>query len=215
LIPTAASVRNHIDELASRIAQAGARVARSSPLLPDQTEAARLYMRLLMASLSASLPKEAYENMRAQVATLAVDDLSLSCERLRGSIMSHRDWLIADGTRAQLRQRWRELFTEFDVVICPVVPTTAFRHDQSPDQWRRTIEIDGASYNYGDQLVWAGIASAPGLPSTVVPVGRSEKGLPIGVQIMGPMYEDWTSLRFAELIERNFGGFEPPPLDAV
>jgi amidase len=215
LIPTAASVRNHIDELASRIAQAGARVARSSRLLPDQTEAARLYMRLLMASLSASLPKEAYENMRAQVATLAVDDLSLSCERLRGSIMSHRDWLIADGTRAQLRQRWRELFTEFDVVICPVVPTTAFRHDQSPDQWRRTIEIDGASYNYGDQLVWAGIASAPGLPSTVVPVCRSEEGLPVGVQIMGPMYEDWTSLRFAELIERNFGGFEPPPLDAV
>jgi amidase len=153
--------------------------------------------------------------MRAQVATLAIDDLSLSSERLRGSIMSHRDWLIADSTRAQLRQRWRELFTEFDVVLCPVVPTPAFRHDQSPDQWRRTIEIDGGSYNYGDQLVWAGIASAPGLPSTVVPVGRSDEGVPIGVQIIGPMYEDWTSLRFAEAIERNFGGFEPPLLDAI
>jgi amidase len=213
LIPTAASVRSHIDEFASRIAQAGASVTRNSSLLPDQTEAARLYMRLLMSSLSASLPTEAYENMRVQAAALAVDDLSLSSERLRGAIMSHRDWLIADGTRARLRQRWRELFTEFDVVLCPVVPTPAFLHDQSPDQWRRTIEIDGGNYNYGDQLVWAGIASAPGLPSTVVPVGRSKDGLPIGVQILGPMYEDRTSLRFAELIERKFGGFEPPLLD--
>lgn len=215
LIPTATSLRNHIDEFARRIAQAGARVTRNTPLMPDQTEAARLYMRLLTSSLSSSLPLEVYENMRAQVATLAVDDLSLSSERLRGSVMSHRDWLVADSTRAQLRQRWRQLFIEFDVVLCPVVPTTAFLHDQSPDQWRRTIEIDGGNYDYGDQLVWAGIASAPGLPSTVVPIGQSEEGLPIGVQILGPMYEDWTSLRFAELIEQKFGGFVPPLLDTI
>jgi amidase len=29
------------------------------------------------------------------------------------------------------------------------------------------------------------------------------------------MYEDRTPLRFAELIEQKFGGFAPPPLDAM
>jgi amidase len=214
-IPTSSSVRTAIGQLADRIARSGAKVARQSPLLPDQTESARLYMRLLMSSLSASFPAEAYESMRAAAANLDAADLSLPAERTRGSAMSHRDWLIADGARVQLRQRWRELFAEFDVVLCPVMPTPAFPQDQSPDQWRRSIAIDGGSYNYGDQLVWAGIATAPGLPSTVLPIGRSEEGLPIGVQVLGPMYEDRTPLRFAEIIEREFGGFAPPPLDAM
>jgi amidase len=36
--------------------------------------------------------------------------------------------------------------------------------------------------------------------------------LPIGVQIIGPWLEDRTPLKLAELIEREFGGFVPPPL---
>jgi amidase len=57
------------------------------------------------------------------------------------------------------------------------------------------------------------MATLPGLPATVFPIGRSEEGLPIGVQAIGPMYGDRTPLRFAELAERDFGGFTPPPLD--
>jgi Asp-tRNA(Asn)/Glu-tRNA(Gln) amidotransferase A subunit family amidase len=57
-----------------------------------------------------------------------------------------------------------------------------------------------------------GVASAPGLPATVAPIGSSEEGLPIGLQIIGPMFEDRTTIRFVELIEREFGGFVPPPL---
>ena len=45
----------------------------------------------------------------------------------------------------------------------------------------------------------------------MAPIGRSETGLPIGVQIIGPHLEDRTTLAFAVLIEREFGGFTPPP----
>ena len=215
LIPTSSSVRTAINELADGIVLSGAKVARQSSLMPDQTESARLYMRLLMSLLSARFPAEVYLALGAAAAKLDVADLSLSAERTRGAVMSHRDWIVADDARAQLRQRWRELFAEFDVVLCPVMPTPAFPQDQSPDPWLRTIKIDGDHYNYGDQLVWSGLATAPGLPSTVLPIGRSEDGLPIGVQALGPMYEDRTPLRFAELIEREFGGFAPPPLDTM
>ncbi|HET6927118.1 MAG TPA: amidase family protein, partial [Hyphomicrobiaceae bacterium] len=62
-----------------------------------------------------------------------------------------------------------------------------------------------------DQLVWPELATTSGLPATVAPIDRAETGLPIGVQIIGPYLEDRTTLAFAELIEREFGGFTPPP----
>jgi amidase len=52
-----------------------------------------------------------------------------------------------------------------------------------------------------------------GLPATVAPIGHGESGLPIGVQIIGGYLEDRTTIAFAGLIEREFGGFVPPPLD--
>jgi amidase len=33
----------------------------------------------------------------------------------------------------------------------------------------------------------------------------------VGVQVLGPQPEDRTALAFAQLIEREFGGFVPPP----
>jgi amidase len=211
-IATAASVRGAIDGLAGRLAGAGARVERESALLPDPVEAARLYMRLLMGALGGTFPAEIYEHLRAAAAQVDPDDPSLAAERTRGAAMSHRDWLAADTLRVQHRARWQELFAEFDVVVCPAMPTPAFAHDHSPDPWSRRIAIDGESYDYADQLVWAGLATVPGLPATVAPIGQSAEGLPIGVQILGPLYEDATPIRFAELLERELGGFVAPPL---
>jgi amidase len=59
--------------------------------------------------------------------------------------------------------------------------------------------------------VWASIATVCGFPATVAPIEYSETGLPIGVQIIGGYLEDRTTIAFAELIEREFGGFVPPP----
>ena len=57
------------------------------------------------------------------------------------------------------------------------------------------------------------MATLTGLPATVAPIGRSDSGLPIGLQMIGGYLEDRTTIAFAGLIEREFGGFVPPPLD--
>jgi amidase len=211
LLPTAASVRAVLDALADRLAGAGTPVARESPLVPDLADCARLYMRLLFSFLSASWPPEAYAQTQSEAAALSAADTSLAAERTRGAVLSHREWVLADGARARLRQQWRVLFGAFDVVICPVMPTPAYLHDHSPYPRERHIVVDGDPYPYMDQLVWSGVATAAGLPSTAVPIDRSPEGLPIGVQIVGPYFEDRTPIRFAQLLEREFGGFVPPP----
>ena len=212
VLPPNKAVRAEIEKLAGNLGKAGVTVTRQSPLLPDFAATTRLYLRLLMSFLGGSSQPEAYAGAQTTAAKLSPDDTSLGAERLRGVALSHRDWLMADGARARLRAQWRELFKNFDAVICPVLPTPAFPHDHSPEQETRRIDIDGKAYVYPDQLAWAGIATLPGLPSTAIPIGRSAEGLPIGVQIVGPWLEDRTPLKLAELIEREFGGFVPPPM---
>jgi amidase len=91
-----------------------------------------------------------------------------------------------------------------------VTATPAFPHDHSLQRTRQ-LDVDGTKIPYNDQLAWAGIAILTGLPATAAPNGRSESGLPIGVQIIGGHLEDRTTIAFAGMIEREFGGFTPPP----
>ncbi|WP_244203086.1 amidase family protein, partial [Streptomyces rhizosphaericus] len=86
----------------------------------------------------------------------------------------------------------------------------AFPHDHNPDLMERRIDIDGTDCPYLDQLVWAGVATMPGLPATAIPATRSPEGLPVGVQLIGPALEDRTPLRLAELLEQKIGGFQAP-----
>jgi amidase len=212
VMPTSRVVRAAIEKLAANLAKVGVTLARKSPLLPDFAASSRLYMRMLMSFLAASFPPEVYAGAQGMAAQLAPDDISLAAERLRGITLSHRDWVIADGGRTRLRAQWRELFKSFDAVICPVMPTPAYPHDHSEPQETRRVDIDGEDHVYPDQFAWPGIATLPGLPATAIPIGLSPEGLPIGVQIVGPWLEDRTPLKLAELIEREFGGFVPPPM---
>jgi amidase len=211
VLPTNAAVRAAIDRLAANLGKADVKIERHSPLLPDFAASSRLYMRMLLSFLGATFAPETHAGAQQAAAKLAPDDISLAAERLRGIALSHRDWVLADGGRARLRAQWRELFGTFDAVICPVMPTPAYPHDHSPEQEARRINIDGKDFVYPDQLAWPGIATLPGLPATAIPIGLSTEGLPVGVQIVGPWLEDRTPLKLAELIEREFGGFVPPP----
>ncbi|WP_104479046.1 amidase [Actinokineospora auranticolor] len=209
-IPTGAAVRAGVNRVADALVDGGARVVRHSPLLPDLAEAATLYTNLLCSGSVARFPVDEYEQLRARAAALRPDDQSLDAARWRAMVFSHRDWLEANALRESHRHGWRRFFAEFDAVVCPITPTPAFPHDHDPDLLGRRIDIDGAAYPFFDQLVWAGLATMPGLPSTAIPTGPSPDGLPVGVQLIGPLFEDRTPLRLAELLEEAIGGFRAP-----
>ena len=211
LVPTASSVRAALERLTEQLNKVGAKIASATPLVPDLAEAARVYTRLLSSVFGAFWPPDLYRQVEERARALPASDNSLAAWRARGTVISHRDWTATDRVRAGLRQQWRELFKEWDVVLCPAMPTPAFSHDHNPDQRARRIDIDGTLYPYLDQVVWPGVATVVGLPATAVPIDKSETGLPIGVQIIGPYLEDRTTLRLAELVEREFGGFVVPP----
>jgi amidase len=211
LCPTAGSVRDALDHLADRLSRAGAKVARASPSLPDLAEAARLHFELLTSGRAADLPADAYWCLEGAAKALPADDDSLAGAEVRGFALSHRDWILATRSQGRMQQQWRELTKSFDVVLCPATPTPAFQHDHVSDQETRRLSIDGKEIRYRNQMVWSSLATLLGLPATVAPIGRSAEGLPIGAQIIGPYLEDRTTIAFAGLVEREFGGFVPPP----
>ena len=86
---------------------------------------------------------------------------------------------------------------------------TKYRLSEDLEHWKLKDPIErvrayltrtaGVDHDYFDQVALAGVATLPGLPATAFPIGSSAEGLSIGVQAIGPMYEDRTPIRFAEL----------------
>jgi amidase len=120
-----------------------------------------------------------------------------------------------ENRRMAARAAWTRYFDEVaDVFLCPVNFTPAFPHDTRPFE-QRTITTPEGERPYNDQAFWVSHASLPGLPAVAAPVGRTSDGLPVGVQIMGPLYEDDTAITFAELLGDVMGGYHPPSLRAA
>ena len=96
------------------------------------------------------------------------------------------------------------------MLICPQMATPAFPHDHAPFE-ERTLKVDAQERPYFEQLFWAGLVTAPYLPSTVFPTGPSLTGLPIGLQAVGAAYHDLVTIDFTRLVAQEIGGFQPPP----
>jgi amidase len=122
------------------------------------------------------------------------------------------EFIDHENRRMAARAAWNRYFDDVaDVFLCPVTFTPAFLHDTRPFE-QRTIATPEGERPYNDQAFWVSHASLPGLPAVAAPVGRTPVGLPVGTQIVGPLYEDDTAITFAELLGDVIGGYEPPPL---
>ena len=60
-------------------------------------------------------------------------------------------------------------------------------------------------------MAWMWMAIVSGLPATEAPVGLSDSGLPVGIQIIGARFEDRTTIAFARGLSELVGGFAAPP----
>jgi amidase len=72
------------------------------------------------------------------------------------------------------------------------------------------VMVNGKPQPSTTQMFWAGYSCNFYLPSTVAPAGRADDGLPVGVQIIGPQYGDYSCIAFAGLLEKEFRGFVQP-----
>jgi amidase len=166
---------------------------------------------MLRSATSARMPEDAYKQAVADATSLPADDMSYFAQMQRGNSLSHRTWLQLNEKRHRMRLAWDAFFTEYDILLCPVAVTAAFPHDQQGIRHKRTIVVNNKKIPVVDQIFWAGYTGVTYLPSTAAPIGQTKDGLPIGVQIVGPQYGDYSTIAFAKMLEDEYRGFVPPP----
>ena len=177
------------------------------------------YLATLLPIMGGGLPPTAVQQLFDAAAALPPGDNGYVARTARALTMRKFESLAVAEQRERLFRIWREFFTRYDLLICPVMPTVAYPHDHrgdgAPDpitvcESRRMI-VDGIPRPYFDGLQWPSLATVADLPATAVPTGRFVDGMPTGVQLIGPYLEDRTPLQFAKLLERELGGFSAPP----
>ncbi|RJQ73211.1 MAG: amidase [Desulfobacteraceae bacterium] len=202
---TAACLRSAVEALRS----AGATVDEKARPGVDAAEAYRTYSQLLVPIIAAGLPSKTFEMLK-QMAQAAGEETEL-IRFSKDATLLHRHWLSANAKRYAHRRLWMEFFKKYDVLLCPVTCVPAIAHNTTGTTIERTITVDGRPAAYSNLLKWAGIFTHVHLPVTSAPIGRTSSGLPVGIQIVGPYLEDFTTIAFAEHLAKVIGGFEPPP----
>src|SRR5471032_3249510 len=205
------SVQDEIQKLATFLAKNKTKVSDKARPAIDTVELNDVYIRMLRAATSARMPDAVYAQAVADAAAAAPDDMSYFAQMQRGNSLPHRTWLQLNEKRHRMRLAWEAFFDDYDLMLCPVAVTAAFPHDQKGLRHLRTIVVNNRKVPVVDQIFWAGYAGLAYLPASVAPIGQTKEGLPIGVQIIGRQYDDYTCIQFAKLLEQEYRSFVPPP----
>lgn len=100
-------------------------------------------------------------------------------------------YLKAQKARTLLIEAFNEQFSKYDFLLTPTAPTPAFNIGENVN--------DPVSMYLADVMTVP--ASLAGIPALSIPAGKSKNGLPIGVQLIGPMRSDAELLALAGQIE--------------
>ncbi len=183
--------RRAIQRAARALADAGFIV---EPFRPEGLEEARQLWRVLFIDGAAMVLRQAYKDRESamysivrEIIEAAAGDPPLTAELLLSTLFE----------RDVLRSRFLEQMDRYPILLCPVNAVPAFRHGE------RSWDVDGQTVHYLDASSYSQWFNLLGNPAAVVPVDKSNEGLPIGVQIVGRPWEEERVLAVAAVVEQG------------
>lgn len=112
----------------------------------------------------------------------------------QGESMTLLEYLGAVDERGALGQRMNRFHQRYDLLLTPALPIPAFRVGQDvPDSATQDCWPDWTPFTYPFNLT--------GQPAASIPCGLTRAGLPVGLQIVGPSYDDVSVLRASRAFE--------------
>jgi len=182
--PVDASVSDPTEVALETLQAAGIQIDRASSLIPDLEQQQADYLRMLNTAMARGAPSPS------------------------GKRATATDWFDLLDAQAANAFEWARLFDHYDFVLAPPAPVLAIEHlDEAV--FRGTIRVNGQDLPASTGLAWAGIATFPNLPSTVLPIGSGMyegAELPCGMQVMGPWMSDLDCIHTAGEIGKILHG---------
>jgi aspartyl-tRNA(Asn)/glutamyl-tRNA(Gln) amidotransferase subunit A len=96
----------------------------------------------------------------------------------------------AQKVRRLIRDQLKEVFANYDVIVMPTTPTTAFKLGEHSDNPVEMYLADLFSVQ----------ANVAGIPAISIPCGADSKGLPIGLQIMADDFEETKLFQLSNIL---------------
>jgi Asp-tRNA(Asn)/Glu-tRNA(Gln) amidotransferase A subunit family amidase len=180
-------VRAAFTAAVDRIADAGAAVVEAAPPPVDPVP---LWDAIALPEGYASegqLVEEHPDLVGADAAAICRADASVTA----------RAYLDAQEARGAFAQSWQEFLADYDVLLTPAMPVTAFPVGQLAPS---TIDGRPVPASFDAWCALALPANLAGLPAASIPIGTGRDDLPVGLQVIGPRWADATVLRVAAAI---------------
>ncbi len=200
-------IKARLDAAAQRLQELGAELVEVE--VPHAKYAAPCYYIITSAEASSNLGR--YDGIRYGYADNAAQDLNAYYEGSRDKFglevkkrliigtyaLTSKNYeecfLKAMKVRELIRQDFKKVFTQVDLLLTPTSPTTAFKlgeHDENP-----------LSLYLADLYTCQG--NIGGLAGISVPFGKDKQGLPVGVQFYGPILQEEKILNAACNLEKG------------
>ncbi|MDP9138242.1 MAG: amidase family protein, partial [Pseudomonadota bacterium] len=176
----------------------GAAVAEADPDCGDPSGTFRVLWWSGVRNLLGGLPESRKALLDPDLADVLEQSMSISLEQ----------YFEAQKERAALGSRLRLFMQRYDLLVTPALPIPAFAAGMlapagdSIGKW-----VDWTPFTYPFNLSQQ--------PAASVPCGFTKAGLPVGLQIIGPMFDDWTVLRAAHAYERAHTWISKRPAAAM
>lgn len=194
-------VRNAVGAALATLASAGLRADEAHPNLASSEHAFRTLRAFQFAALHRKTLLRHREKLKPEVVWNIEEGLRLSAG----------DIAAAEVSRGLARRHLIDFLDRHDVLMTPTAPVEPF-----PVEKRYVDEIDGVKLEtYLDWMVLGYAVSVAGCPAISIPCGRSENGLPIGLQLIGKPYGEAELLRTAAWCEAVLGAAMIRPMDPV
>lgn len=167
--------------------------------VPDMNAINAVARLILLAEASATLEPSMADRTRFGADVIALLD--------QGRILPATDYINAQRLRRKLTREFSEVWRQADCLILPTTPNTA------PRLGDRTIRLGGVDeeVRIATTRLVRGF-NLLGLPALSMPCGMSASGLPAGLQIVGPAFDEALILRVGAALEDAGVGIPPCPL---
>jgi amidase len=203
--PVSSEVKPALESAVKALEKAGAKVQRGWPEGFSFSDFFSTFMFMLSAFTQSVSPPEEQARQRDWYAKNPSDPFAA------GALADFSSWQARNLKRLAFRALWQAYFQDVDAFLLPALPVPAFPHDHSEQSTRVLVTPEGKLPYLQSMMSYMSVAVLTGCPATVAPAGKTAKGLPVGIQIVGPYLEDATPIRLAGLLAKENGGFTPPP----
>ena len=96
--------------------------------------------------------------------------------------------------KQKIREEYGEIFEKCDMILTPTAPTVAYGVNENISDPKKMYQADICT-------VTVNIASLPAISTTC---GYDEKGMPIGMSLIGRMWDEASIIGAAAAFEKNF-----------